>query len=80
MIDWHYKDAGQMYLSFNAASLLNEAKQLLCDESTSDKKIKDAFSSLRTELKVDCGIYSLEEKDKELPGVSCDSEWYESQK
>jgi hypothetical protein len=78
LVKWYYEDAGAMFLSFNATARFNEARQKLCNSSSSDEEVREAFSSLRTELKFDCGIYSLDEKDKQLQKVVCDDEWYVS--
>lgn len=63
--DWYYDNAGALFLSFNAADKFFRAKESLDNQNIGD--VKKAFSSLRTELKYDCGIYSSQEKSKQLP-------------
>ena len=47
-----------MYLSYAATKKFLFARRLLKDYGTDDETIREAFSTLRTELKRDCGIYT----------------------
>jgi hypothetical protein len=60
--NWYYKDGGAMFLSWSASRRLMEARNALRDPDSDTKYIKDAFSTLRTELKYDCGVISSLEK------------------
>ncbi len=55
--DWYYKDGGGMYLSRTAADLFLKAKAALTDSDKDANNVREAFSALRTELKVDAGVY-----------------------
>ncbi len=65
--DWYYKNGNAMYLSLDAADLFLRGLQLLERPAVSAKEIKDHFSSLRTQLKVDLGIYGRSEARIKLP-------------
>ena len=56
--DWYYKDGGGMYLSRTAADLFLKAKDSLTDSSKDSNNVRELFSTLRTQLKVDAGIYN----------------------
>jgi hypothetical protein len=67
--NWYYKEGGAMFLSWTASKLLMEARNALRDDKRTAKDTKEAFSTLRTELKYDCGIISSEEKTKDIGGL-----------
>jgi len=56
---WYYDASGAMFLSHKATGLFLIARAQLQMESITDENIRESFSALRTQLKVDCGIYSL---------------------
>jgi hypothetical protein len=60
---WYYTDGGGVYLSRKAADLFLRAKDTLKDAATDTNKIREAFSAVRTQLKVDVGVY--DDKDAE---------------
>jgi hypothetical protein len=69
--EWYWNDGGAMFLSWTASRRLMEARNRLrikkyeeAEKETQD--IKKAFSTLRTELKYDCGIISSKEKDDNI--------------
>lgn len=66
LVNWYYEKNGAMFLSFNATNDLNMARQVLCDKLKGPSEVRDAFSSLRTTIKVDCHIYSESEKAMQL--------------
>ncbi|MDR4505866.1 MAG: hypothetical protein MRK01_13925 [Candidatus Scalindua sp.] len=67
LVKWYYDKGGAMFLSFNAIKDLNIAREVLCDTDKTPDDIRDAFSKLRTTIKVDCQIYTESEKGKQLP-------------
>ena len=64
--EWYWKDGGAMFLSWTASRQLIKARNALRDGDRDTEYIKKAFSTLRTELKYDCGIVSSEEKPKTI--------------
>lgn len=54
---WYYTDGGGVYLSKNAAKLFLAAKASLTNPTIDAAKIREAFSAVRTQLKVDVGAY-----------------------
>jgi hypothetical protein len=66
--DWYYDQGNAMYLSLDAADLfLGGIKLLEHADQGSAKKIKDHFSSLRTQLKVDLGVYTRADAKIQIP-------------
>ena len=69
MTDWYYDKGNAIYLSFESSKLFLESRKLLEVSRNSDlKTIKDGFSALRTQMKVDMGVYSPADAKKQLPG------------
>jgi len=64
--DWYYEKAGALYLSWGSADCFLRALSEARDESTSGKQLAAVFSALRTELKIDAGIYRPSERKKQL--------------
>jgi len=59
LTSWYYDKGNALYLSLNASDLFLKGRRLLAKESTARaKEVTDAFSSLRTQMKVDIGVYS----------------------
>jgi hypothetical protein len=56
---WYYDESGAMFLSHKATGLFLGCRDLLLKDSVNDKMIRDSFSTLRTQLKVDSGFYTL---------------------
>jgi hypothetical protein len=69
LVQWYYLNAGAMFLSWEAARRFTEARAALWNDQNSSDAVRQAFSLLRTELKYDCGVYSAQDKDKQLPTV-----------
>jgi len=55
---WYYEEGGAMYLSHTAAGLFMIARGKLGDSTVDEERVRGAFSELRTQLKVDSGIYT----------------------
>jgi hypothetical protein len=65
---WYYSDGNAMYLSFEASDLFLKSMPLLGDGATSRwDEIKESFSLLRTQLKVDIGTYTRRQARRQLP-------------
>jgi hypothetical protein len=58
---WYYKDGNGIFLSHAAITSYRTALECLMKEGEQTIVIKDAFSSLRTQLKEDMRIYNSEE-------------------
>jgi len=65
LTDWYYKDAGALFLSWSAADCLLRALDVVRDPTSSDSRRRTVFSTLRTELKIDAGIYRSSERNKQ---------------
>jgi len=68
--DWYYKKGNAMYLSLDAADLFLGGLKLLERTEVSAKEIKDHFSSLRTQLKIDLGVYKRADAKVQIPRTS----------
>jgi hypothetical protein len=64
--DWYYKDGGGMYLSITAADLFLKAKDALNDSGKDANNVREAFSLLRTQLKVDAGVYNANDAKTQI--------------
>ena len=74
LVLWYYNEGNAMYLSLDATDLFLKCKeQLPGDEdeieqtAIKDKSIKEIFSELRTQLKVDTGTYTQKDAQVKLP-------------
>jgi hypothetical protein len=56
---WYFDQGNALYLSQRATVLLMKSWPKLKTES--DQEVRNHFSSLRTQLKIDCGVISEEE-------------------
>jgi len=54
---WYYTDGNGIYLSRAAADLCFKARELLTIPGEDIERIRQAFSALRTQLKLDVGVY-----------------------
>ena len=68
---WYYEDGNGIFLRPESTDLFLRAKATLVTlmpgkENVPDKTIRKAFSALRTQLKVDIGVYSSEEAKRQL--------------
>ena len=68
--DWYYDKGNAMYLSLNAADLLLGTFRLLESDQVTPIRIKESFTTLRTQLKVDLGIYSKADAKVLIPRAS----------
>ena len=65
--DWYYEAGNAMYLSLGSSDLLLRGFKLLERTDVSAQEIKDHFSRLRTQLKVDLGVYSPADASVQIP-------------
>lgn len=63
--EWYYKNGGAMFLSFQAAKKYGSAKEVLVNPKSELREIQDAFSALRTQLKNDLRIYTMDHQGKQ---------------
>jgi len=69
--NWYYDKGNAMYLSLDSADLfLRGLKLLECADQVSAEEIKAHFSSLRTQLKVDLGVYTRADAKVQIPRTS----------
>lgn len=54
---WYYQEGNGLYLSHEATSLFLECRGMLKGTSLDVPQIKSGFSRLRTQLKLDIGVY-----------------------
>ena len=66
VLDWYTKQAGALFLSWNSTQLLFHLLDLLRSEQATKEQLESAVSSLRSQLKLDCGVYSLSEAQRHL--------------
>lgn len=66
VLDWYTKQAGALFLSWNSTQLLFRLLDLLRSEQATKKQLESAVSSLRSQLKLDCGVYSRSEAKRDL--------------
>jgi hypothetical protein len=66
ILEWYTKQAGALFLSWNATQLLFRLLDLLRAEHTHKPDLESAVSALRSRLKLDCGIYSASEARRQL--------------
>lgn len=67
LMDWYYAQANALFLSWKSTRSLFKAIDLLRSENPSEARVRKAFSSLRTALKRDCGMYSAWTAWRQLP-------------
>ena len=67
LVSWYYDKGNAMYLSLNATDLFLKGIKLLPVEQTDQTPIKNIFSELRTQLKVDTGAYTQKDAKVKLP-------------
>ena len=66
ILDWYTTQAGALYLSWAGTQLLFRLLDILRAEQTRKADLEYAVSSLRSRLKLDCGIYSPSEARRAL--------------
>jgi hypothetical protein len=67
---WYYENGYAMYVSLDAADLVLKGLAVLErseEEQFEPQEAKRAFSSLRTQLKVDMGVYTPAEANMQIP-------------
>lgn len=67
LIDWYHKEAFALYMSWGTAKRYMQLRKSLEETPINSRKITRQVSLLRTQLKVDCGIYSEIEAIMPLP-------------
>ena len=63
---WYYANGGGIFLSIQAAADCFDARATLLNGQISDKSVREAFSRLRTQMKIDVGVYSPEEAKRQI--------------
>lgn len=66
---WYYSQSGAMHLSFDATGRFFRLLQALEQLEPDCAKAKQLTSELRTQLKVDMGVYTSGEARAQLPGA-----------
>ena len=66
IVAWYTKEAGALFLSWDATRLLFELLDALRNEGTRRADLERSVSALRTRLKRDCGIYSRSEAGRPI--------------
>lgn len=66
VLDWYTRQAGALFLSWNSTQLLFRLLDLIRSEQATKKQLESAVSSLRSQLKLDCGVYSRSEAKRDL--------------
>lgn len=66
VLDWYTAQAGALYLSWTATQLLFRFLDLLRSGQTHKTDLEQVVSSLRSRLKLDCGIYSGSDARRKL--------------
>ena len=66
ILEWYTKEAGALFLSWTSTQLLFRLLDLLRSEQAHKTELESAVSSLRSRLKLDCGIYSTSEARRRL--------------
>lgn len=62
---WYYGDGNGLYLPHKTMSAFIESRDALVDKNTASDEIKKRFSKLRTQMKMDAGVYV--QKEAEIP-------------
>jgi hypothetical protein len=63
---WYYANGNGIFLSIEAAAACFDARATLLNEKVSDREVQEAFSLLRTQIKIDVGVYSPEEAKRQI--------------
>ena len=66
ILAWYTKQAGALYLSWSSTQLLFRMLDLLRSDETHKQALEATVSSLRSRLKLDCGIYTRSESGRQL--------------
>ena len=63
---WYYTDGNGIYLSRTAADLFFKARDLLKQPDEDADRIRHAFSALRTQMKLDVGVYDTADAQTQI--------------
>ena len=63
---WYYEEGGGMFLGLKAADLFMKTRESLQTVNTDERTLRNKFSPLRTQLKVDIGVYTPDEARIEI--------------
>lgn len=63
---WYYDNGNGIFLGIDAAEAYLDATGTLLDEQVSDKEVRTAFSRLRTQIKIEVGVYSPEAAKRQI--------------
>lgn len=58
LVDWYHHEANALYMSWTTARQYMLARRWLNKKPINSRQIRRRISRLRTQLKIDCGIYS----------------------
>jgi len=58
IVDWYTREAGALFLSWKSTRMLFQLLDLLRSRQACKADLELAVSSLRSRLKLDCGVYS----------------------
>jgi hypothetical protein len=67
LVDWYHTEAFALYMSWGTARKYMLLRKALDEKPINSDKVRKRVSRLRTQLKVDCGIYSGLEAILPLP-------------
>ena len=62
---WYYDDGNGLYLPHKTAGVFIDSRDALLDKNITDDQIKEQFSKLRTQMKIDAGVY--DQKEAQIP-------------
>jgi hypothetical protein len=66
IVEWYTTQGGALYLSWTATQVLFRLLDVLRSETARRADLEYAVSELRTQIKLDCGIYSRREAGRQL--------------
>ncbi|MEE4190262.1 MAG: hypothetical protein V2I66_01715 [Halieaceae bacterium] len=67
LVDWYHEQANALYMSWGTAHRYMKLRQALAQDAINSKLVRARVSALRTQLKVDCGVYSSWDAIRRLP-------------
>ena len=67
LYDWYHTEAYALYMSWRTTKRYMQLRKTLQLTPIDSDKIRKGVSSLRTQLKVDCGVYSSFDALRQLP-------------
>jgi hypothetical protein len=63
---WYYEEGNGLFLSLEGGRLFRVARSHLLNERSTSDTIREAFSSLRTQMKLDLKVYGEADKEVDL--------------